>query len=166
MDKNIFNEALYASCPDVVVCRRKSVVLPIVTLVTGVALLVVNSFIDNGGDSNNLKSSLVLLGGIIALVGVIVTLVRLFGRGEPYHKATRQFLSYDSYNFGHEQREKVLKAVKEADVESLKKLPQSEVASIAVMAYTSTGGEFVAMQPFAYEELEYRPICDVKIVQR
>ena len=166
MDKNIFSEALYASYGDLVVCRRKSIVVPVLTLVAGLAILVVNSLVYNGNDSNNLKSSLVLLGGLVSLVGLVLILVRLLGRGEPYHKASRRFLEYNTYSFGHEQRETVLKAVKDGNVELLKRTPQTDVASIVVMIYSSVGGEFMAMQPFAYEELEYRPICNMVVVQK
>ena len=42
-----FNEALYASSNGVVVERRKNIVVPLLVLLAGVALLVVNYFIEN-----------------------------------------------------------------------------------------------------------------------
>ena len=49
-----FNEALYASSNGVVVERRQNIVVPFLVLAAGIALLVVNYFIENGDDANNL----------------------------------------------------------------------------------------------------------------
>jgi hypothetical protein len=85
MDIREFNEALYASSNGVVVERRQNILLPIIILAVGVALLVLNSFIENESDANNLKSALVLVGGAILLIGVALCGVRVFGGGAPYH---------------------------------------------------------------------------------
>lgn len=166
MDKNIFSEALYASHSDIVTMRRKSLVWPAVTLVTGIALLVVNSLLDGGGNADDVKSLLVLMGGVVTIVGLALVLTRLLGRGEPYHKASHSRLKFENFSFGLAQREVAVQAVRSGDVERLKALPQADVGSIIVMVYASADGSFVAMQPFAYEELEYRPICDICVVRR
>ena len=58
MEQKNFIEALCASSNGVVVERRKSIIIPLVTLLVGVAILVANYFIENGSDANNLKSAL------------------------------------------------------------------------------------------------------------
>lgn len=163
MNKKGICEVLYTSYGDCVEARRKSLVWPIVVLVAGVALLIVNAFVDNGADSNNLKSTLVLGGGLVAIAGIVLILARLLGEGAPYHKATKSFLCGRTYSFAAEQREQVMQAVKVCDVAALAKMPQSDVQSIVVVTYASKGHEFVALQPFVYEELEYRPIVDVVV---
>ena len=126
-------------------------------------MLIINAFVDNGADSNNLKSTLVLGGGLVAIAGIVLILERLLGEGAPYHKATKSFLCGRTYSFAAEQREQVMQAVKVCDVAALAKMPQSDVQSIVVVTYASKGHEFVALQPFVYEELEYRPIVDVVV---
>ena len=64
MDKIKICEAMYALPGEVVVRRRKSLLIPAVLLVAGVAMLVLNN-IYGAGLSNNMRSALVFLGGDI-----------------------------------------------------------------------------------------------------
>ena len=163
MDIKELNEALYASSNGVIVERRKSIVMPLLTLLAGVALLVVNYFIDNGADANNLKSTLVLLGGIVSLVGVALCGVCIFGGGEPYHKTDRCYLVRRQYSFDRAQRESVAKAVEACDKSALDAIEESDIAGVTVLCYHSPRGKFVAMQAFAYEEFVYQGITDLKV---
>ena len=70
MDKNKICEALYALPGNVVVKRRKFQLLPAVLFVAGAALIVVNNMY--GADlTNNLRSSIVFIGGIMVVAGMI-----------------------------------------------------------------------------------------------
>ena len=115
MDIREFNEALYASSNGVVVERRQNILLPIIILAVGVALLVLNSFIENGSDANNLKSALVLVGGAILLIGVALCGVRVFGGGAPYHTKDNCFLVRRQYSFDRAQHNEVVKAVESGE---------------------------------------------------
>lgn len=163
MNKKDICEVLYASYGEFVERRRKGLVWPIIVLVAGLAILAVNMVIDNGADSNNLKSTLVLVGSITAVVGVVLVLMRILGAGAPYHKGSKSFLVERTYSFAHTQREKAVAAAKACDMKALASLPQSEVPSITVVTYSLRNGEFAAVQAFAYEELEYRPLFDVVV---
>ena len=158
------NEAIYASSNGVIVERRKNVFVPILVLLAGVALLVVNYFIDNGDDVNNLKSTLVLAGGCVLMLGIILCSVAIFGEGTPYHKADKCYLTLKQYSFDRSQQKEVEKAVKSGDRGVLDAVEESEVAGILAVCYYSPKGNFVAMQAFVYEELLYKPITELKIV--
>ncbi|MBR6655952.1 MAG: hypothetical protein IKL20_05045 [Alistipes sp.] len=158
-----FNEALYASSKGVVVERRKSLIVPILVLLAGIALLVVNFFIENGDDANNLKSTLVLAGGAVVLLGVALCGIRIFGSGAPYHKGDKCMLVCKQYSFDRSQQDEVVKIVTACDKEALDNLEEGDIAGVAVLCYHSPRGKFVAMQAFAYEEFTYKEITSFKV---
>ena len=163
MEIQEINEAIYASSNGVVVERRKSIIIPIIILLAGVALLVLNYFIDNGNDANNLKSALVLVGGALSLGGAILSGTRLFGEGAPYHKTDKCFLTRKQYSFAREQEGEVVKIVNSNDKKALDTLDESSVMALLVLCYYSPNGSFVAMQAFAYSDFIYKPISELKI---
>ena len=157
-----FNEALYASSNGVVVERRRNTIVPILVLLIGVALLVANYFIENGSDTNNLKSALVLIGGATTLVSVALCGVRIFGAGEPYHTVDKCFLIRKQYSFDRSQRNDVVKAVESCDKFALDSIEESDIAGISVICYHSPRSKYCAMQAFAYEEFVYNSITALK----
>ncbi len=165
MDIKDFNEALYASSNGVLVERRKSIIVPALTLLVGIAILVGNYFIDNGADSNNLKSALVLTGGVISLVGIALCGVSIFGGGAPYHNGDKCFLVRKQFSFDKEQRDVVIKAVESCDKLALEAIDESDIAGLSVICYYSPRSKFCAMQAFAYDEFVYKGITSLKINQ-
>ena len=99
MDKNKICEALYALSGNVVVKRRKFQLLPAVLFVAGAALIVVNNMY--GADlTNNLRSSIVFIGGIMVVAGMIMAAAQMFGSGgAPFHREERCFLLYEELYF-------------------------------------------------------------------
>ncbi len=158
MDIKDFNEALYASSDGVIVERRRSIIVPILVLLAGVALLVTNYFIENGSDANNLKSALVLVGGAVLIVGIAMCGICIFGGGVPYHKGDKCFLIRKQYSFDRSQRNEVVKAVEACDKLALDGIEESDIAGISVMCYHSPRSKYCAMQAFVYEEFVYNSI--------
>lgn len=163
MEIKDFNEALYASSNGVIVERRKSIIVPILVLLTGIALLVVNYFIENGNDANNLKSALVLIGGATSLIGIALCGVRIFGGGEPYHTGDKCFLERKQYSFDREQRDEVIKAIEACDKLALEAIKESDIASVSAICYHSPRSKYCAMQGYAYEEFVYKAITELRI---
>ena len=163
MNVKDFNEVLYTSSNGVVVERRESIVMPLSTLLIGVALLIVNYFIDNNDATSNLKSALVLIGGLITLVGVIYCAVNLFGGGAPYHKSDKCFLERKKYAFERGQIGAVVKAVEACDKPTLDTLEESDIAALSVVCYYSPKSNYCAMQAFAYEDFIYDSITKLSI---
>jgi hypothetical protein len=164
MNLSEINEAIYASSNGVIVERRKNIIMPILVLLAGAAMLVVNCFIENGSDTNNLKSTLMLAGGCVLMLGVILSGIAIFGEGRPYHTLDKNYLTLKQYSFDRSQQRVVEKAVNSGDRKSLETIEEGEVAGIIAVCYYSPKGKFVAMQAFAYEEFTYRPITELKIV--
>ena len=82
MNKIKFYEALYASC-DNIVARRKSLVMPFVMILIGVALPLISMFALKGSQYDDINSSVVLVGLAIAIIGGIWLLGRITSKGEP-----------------------------------------------------------------------------------
>lgn len=160
-----YNEALYASSNGVVVARRKSIALPLLTLVAGVALLIANYFIENGNDANNLKSVLVLVGGALVVAGVALCCVRIFGAGAPYHTVDKCFLVQRQYPFERTQQGVVVKAIESGDKSALEAIGESNIAGITAVCSHSPRSKFCAMQAFAYEEFVYQAVTPLKITE-
>jgi hypothetical protein len=159
------NEAIYASSNGVIVERRKTIIVPVLVLLVGVAMLIANYFVENGGDANNLKSTLVLAGAGVLLLGIILCGVAIFGEGRPYHNVDKCYLTLKQYSFDRSQQKEVVKAVNSGEKRALAELEEGEVAGILAICYYSPNGKFVAMQAFAYEEFTYKPITELKIVE-
>ena len=82
MDKNKICEALYALPGNVVVKRRKFQLLPAVLFVAGAAMIVVNNMY--GADlTNNLRSSIVFIGGILVVAGMIMAAAQMPSTARP-----------------------------------------------------------------------------------
>ena len=164
MNLSEINEAIYASSNGVIVERRKNIIMPILVLLAGAAMLVANCFIENGSDTNNLKSTLMLAGGCVLMLGVILSGIAIFGEGRPYHTLDKNYLTLKQYSFDRSQQRVVEKAVNSGDRKSLEAVEEGDVAGIIAVSYYSPKGKFVAMQAFAYEEFTYKPITELKIV--
>ena len=164
MDKIKICEAMYALPGEVVVRRRKSLVLPAALLAAGVAILVLNH-VYGPSMTNNLRSAAVFIGGSLALAGMITLAARYFSaEGAPYYRAGRSYLRYDEFYFDRAQGSAVADLVAGGDVERLLAMPHARVPAISVALYRTPDNRFAAMQAFEYTDLEYRPLTRLRIV--
>ncbi len=165
MNKNEICEAICALPDGVVVRRRKSFLLPVVSLLAGVALIAVN-YVWGAEWTNNLRSALVFVGGSLAVAGLMVMLARVFGGGVPYHREAKAYLRYEELYFDRKWLREVASYVEGGDLKRLKALEHSRVPAVSVALYSTPDGRFAAMQAYEYTDLEYRPLSDLKVVNR
>lgn len=165
MNKNEICEAICALPDGAVVRRHKSFWMPVVLLLAGAALIAVNQ-VSGAELTNNLRSALVFVGGTLAVVGLMVMLVRIFGGGVPYHEQTKSYLRYEELYFDRKWWREVASYVEGGDVKRLRALERSRVPAVAVAMYSTPDGRFSAMQAFEYADLEYRPMSELKVVNR
>ena len=155
MDKNKICEALYALPGNIVVKRRKFQLLPAVLFVAGAAMIVVNNMY--GADlTNNLRSSIVFIGGILVVAGMIMAAAR----------EERCFLLYEELYFDRGIRSDVMQAVSDGDAERLLGMKRAQVPALTVALYRTPGNRFAAMQAFEYADLEYKPLTELKIADK
>lgn len=157
---------MYALPGGVVVKRRRSVTVPVVLTLVGAAMIVLNG--RYGADlTNNLRSALVFVGGALALTGIILLAVRVFGSdGVPFHRGEKCYLHYEELYFERGSRHEVEECIGGGCVDRLLQMRRSSVPAVAVALYRTPGNRFAAMQAFEYSELEYRPLTDLRIVGR
>ena len=99
MDRNKICEAMYALPGGVVVKRRKSQLRAAVLFIAGVALVVVNNMY--GAElTNNMRSAIVFIGGLLILSGMVMAAIQLFGSGGvPFHKDKHCYLVFEELYF-------------------------------------------------------------------
>lgn len=165
MNKHEISEALYALPGEVVVRRRRSLLLPAVLLLGGIALFAA----DRTGAaylSVDLRSALTFLGGTGAVAGAVWLLARLCGaQGAPYHRAARCFLRYEELCFDRSHAAEVRQYVDRGEVRRVLALERAQVPAVAVALFRTPDNRFVAMRAFEYVDLEYRPISELKVVE-
>ena len=166
MNKNKICEAVYALPGNIVVKRRKFQVLPAVLFIAGAAMIVVNNMY--GADlTNNLRSSIVFIGGILVVAGMIMAATQMFGSGgAPFHRAERCFLLYEELYFDRGIRSDVIQAVADGEAERLLGMKRAQVPALTVVVYRTPDNRFAAMQAFEYADLEYKPLTELKIADK
>ena len=157
MNKNQMAELLYALPDGVVVKGRKSKVVPLCLTLAGVVLLVVNGLLPATAGYEDLKSALVLFGGVIFATGVLLLLVRLFGdSGVPLYGENRVPLVWSERYYPKSAASAVADCLTRHDW---------AVPAIRLVAYHTPDEGFVACQAFEYVELEERPLTELHIVR-
>lgn len=167
MNKNKLAEALYALPGGVVVKGRKPKFVPSLLVLTGIVLLVVNGMLPSTSGHDDLKSALVLFGGVIFVSGLSVLLVRIFGdSGIPLYGVERIPLIWSERYFAKSAASVVADCLARHDWAQLRSLKQSDVPSVRLVAYRTPDDSFIATQAFEYVELEERPLTELQVVRR
>ena len=174
MDKNKICEALYALPGNVVVKRRKFQLLPAVLFVAGAALIVVNNMY--GADlTNNLRSSIVFIGGIMVVAGMIMAAAQMFGSGgAPFHREERCFLLYEELYFDRGEKYGCGSPTcgvgcdcdRYVEFWNLVFTQFDNDGNNNYTLYRPPGNRFAAMQAFEYADLEYKPLTELKIADK
>ena len=166
MAKYEMSEALCALPGGAIECRRKSLAVPLVILLTGVICFVINYFVLGALDMPNLKSALVLFGAVFILVGGAMAFTRLAGHSTaPYHTKDHCFLHREELKFNKEHKATVMELLNKGDFATLRKIPSDGISAFMVVIYTSPKSGLTAAQAFEYVELELRPASELKIVE-
>lgn len=157
---------MYALPGNVVVRRRKPLLVPVIVLAVGVALIVLNNLLGESL-SVNFRSAIVFVGGGITIVGGALVLARLLASGGvPFHSASKCYLAYDELYFDRKALGEVTRSVGEGSVQRLLAMERSEVPAVAVALYRTRDNQFAAMQAYEYSDLEYKPLTELRIVGR
>lgn len=155
---------MYALPGEVVVKRRKPLLIPAVLLLAGVLMIVLNN-IYGAAMSADLRSAVVFVGGVLAIGGLCALLARVFNSGGvPYHKGAKCRLRYEELYFEPGVRANVMANVAGGEVKKLLIMPRAQVPSVAVALYRTSDNRFAAMQAFEYADLEYKPLTELRIV--
>ena len=161
MNKNQMAELLYALPDGVVVKGRKSKVVPLCLTLAGVVLLVVNGLLPATAGYEDLKSALVLFGGVIFATGVLLLLVRLFGdSGVPLYGENRVPLVWSERYYPKSAASAVADCLTRHDWARLRSIAQSQVpasrsCTSCVPATRRSGVRRYAAEP---DGVRHRPV--------
>ena len=166
MDKNRLCTALYALPGDIVVKHRKPLLVPLLMAAAGAGLLGLNAFLEDAA-LNNLKSAIALVGGTLLVIGAVWALARLSGsQGTPYHRPSRSFMRFEELYFARSLRGEVTGRIADGDLEGLLRMPRQSIPAVAVMVCRTRDNALAACQAFEYAELEYKPLCQMKVMDK
>lgn len=144
--------------------RRKSLIMPLILFFVGVALFVLNGFLESSAEMSNLKSAIVLFGAIFILVGGAICLIRLGNGGmAPWHNGEGCFLEKEELKFSKDDKLRIIDLVKHRDFTTLRSLNTGSVSSVIVYLWSTPSGNFIAAQAFEYIDLELQPISDMVV---
>ena len=137
MDRNKICEAMYALPGGVVVKRRKSQLR---------ALVVVNNMY--GAElTNNMRSAIVFIGGLLILSGMVMAAIQLFGSGGvPFHKDKHCYLVFEELYFDRGVRADVVQSVEDGAVDRLLGLARANVPALTVALYRTPDNSFAALR--------------------
>lgn len=148
----------------VVVCRRRTPFVPALVALAGAAMIAANH-VWAAELTDNVRSALVFVGGVLLFAGAGLLCARLFGRGGiPFHPGSKRFLRYEEWYFEPKDKPEVVRCVREGDLRRLQTMARSRIPAVAVAIYATPDGQFAALQAFEYADLEYRSLSGLKIV--
>lgn len=165
MSKKNISEALCAMPGSVVELRHKSVLLPVLMILAGAILFVLDSFIKMTESLDSLKMVIMLMAVTLVICGIIWGIIRAKGEGELYHVDDKTFLTKKTLKFTKDKKSKIVNLVNSKDFATLHNLSEDTVSGLLVEMYQSPKSGFCAVCLFEYVEMQFQPITDVQIVE-
>ena len=160
--KYIDNE-IYNMLDGAIVRRRKSIIIPLIMLIAGVAAFV-GGFMTEDGD---LSFGLMLSGVIIALSGGAMVLMRTTGQQfAPYYTPTSEPLRRKEIYYPYAKLELVREAL------SAKRHPEAwgiesvDSSNLKMVCYEAPKGGVCICQIMIYVPHEYTPLDEIVLINR
>lgn len=154
----LLSDALYTQ--EGVVARKKSFVIPAILLVVGAAVAVWSLQSPGLAENKSLSSALMLIGGLVALYGLIRLLVGISAR-VPYYAPTGERLRSKKIFFELSERAALLAAFQAGDLDRIMKLARTNSSNVLLVCYTTPSGSCILAQVQEYVPHEFVPVTDV-----
>ena len=167
MNDNTFkhiDQAIY-EMPDMQVVRRRKSLLPAFLLLVIGAAMITLCMTSPGVTANaNLHASLLVCGWVLVLVGGIILLVRLFGKGSvPYNLTGREKLKRKEFYFETGKLPEVKDCLRRGDLEALGRIPRITTPVAVLVVYRGVTSGSLMCQPLEYIPHEYVPVAEMAI---
>ncbi len=156
------DDALFTVGGDDIVLRRKSLVLPLILLLGGIALAVWSVTTPALEQNASLSAGLMLVGGIAALAGLIMTAVASGPKGRVAvdrntgERVRRYELFYEAGD-----KAKLCNALTMGDIRRIALLPRSESSRILLTLYCTKSGSLMIAQVSEYVPHSFEPVTEV-----
>ena len=158
-------EALYALPNGVVQPRRRPITKPIISAITGIALLIATIFIPSTKDGI-LEMALIVGGGALMLYGWCVMMVRIINNDKvPYHTPTKSYMSYRERFYTHDKIEELKAAIATKDYNRLESIETSNISALTVTECRTKDGSIVALALYEYAIYEDILVDKVTIIR-
>ena len=155
---HLLTDVLYHQ--DGVVARKKDPVFPLVVVAAGIGLSIWSLNAPALEDSKNLSASLMLVGGVVALLGLI-RLVMAFTGKRPVYGPTGETLTRKELFFEAQDRQALLAAFQAGDMEKIERIPHGHSSNVLLMIYTTPSGSCTLAQVQEYVPHEFVAVTDV-----
>jgi len=151
-------EVLSRGADGEVVRRRKNPLLPLIVMLAGTVLSVWSLGSSSLAEQTDLSSALVLAGGIVALSGVIGTVMRLNASAPVFGPTGQRIRKFELY-YDSADRQALCAAVEAADAEALTRIPRTAASGGVLMTvYATDGGDFAMAQVAQYIPHSFEPV--------
>lgn len=151
------DEAVF-ELPDIERVKR-SILGPICAFVIGVGLVACCYVLPSGDENENLFSSLLLAGCVLAAVGVIVAAARFFSkRGVPCFAPTGRIMKRHETFYDEKHLEKIRKCLESGDFEAMSEIPKAAHSSVILVSYCDSKSEIAVCQIQRYVPHYFAPV--------
>ena len=159
--KHIDNE-IYNMLDGAITRRRKSIVVPTIMLVVGVAAFV-GGFASN---NENLSFALMLCGVIVALLGGAMVLMRTSGQQyAPYYAPTGEHMFRVVTFYSHSKLENLRESLAAQRHPEAWGIPSVESSNVMLVCYEAPKSGIRIAQILTYVPHEYRPASEVQVLK-
>lgn len=156
----VIDDVIYNIADGNIVRQRKNPVVPALISVVGVALTVWSLASPEMKESANLSSSLMLLGFVLILIGIIRLIVVMKGR-VPFYKPTSERLRRSEMFYDAKDKWTVCNAIEAGNIEVLNGIPKSDASGVLLTVYTTPSGSFTAAQVSEYVPHQFVPVTGI-----
>ncbi len=163
--KNI-KESIYTVSNDIV-ARRKSIILPAVFLIAGIAATISSSSLKDNPDKANIASTLLLAGVAVAAIAAIVLLVRIAHKqGIPYYIPTNAKMTEKLSYFDSSKKETLIKLLEERNLDAIDAMAVENPSPLMTVRYTTPDNKVAVVQVQEFVPHMYVPVTEAVLIKR
>ena len=156
--KQTLCEALYALPEGGVVARRRTIYKPLVAVLAGIALLIIN-FVAIDDKSGALSMLLLVVGAVSLVYGAVAVVLRLVGSERvPYDSVDNCYMRYRERYYDRALLEPLRRAIERGDAKAIEQMPTTNVSAVVLVEYRTPSRRMTAYALYEYVEFENRLI--------
>lgn len=155
------DDVLYAVTEGRIVRRRKNPLPALLIGVAGAGLAIWSLTASSMSEHENLASILMLLGGGVALVGLIMAGIAL-ASGSPVYEPTGERIRRGSIYYDTARKQELCAALEAGDADRTSRIPRGGSTSGVLLTLYATGsGSFAMAQVLEYVPHAFEPVTEV-----
>lgn len=138
---------------------RKSILGPFCALAAGIAMIAACYMMPQDDGSANISSTLLLLGGILAIGGIVTGLLRLGSKsGAPCYIPTGKILKRSEVFYDEKNLPRVTECLQNGDLKALSEIPKGTSSAVILVCYSDKEGKMAACQLQRYVPHYFAPL--------